>query len=181
MTSKLKTDVLETSSGSGTIALNNQLSGMTTESMPSGSVVQVQTFLLGGTDFAISTTTETVLEWGPTFTKKYANSKLVCHLQWFGYYSASPSYWWLRAMVNGTNVSCASSSDVFRGSGTVMTHNQTQYSYGVAAHQQWNCHFWDDQNTTTAALTFSFRQNASGTFQIWGTGGPKLIITEIKQ
>jgi hypothetical protein len=41
MTSKLKTDVLETVSGSGTIALTNQLSGMTSASMPSGSVIQV--------------------------------------------------------------------------------------------------------------------------------------------
>ena len=57
MTSKLKTDVLETVSGSGTIALTNQLSGMTHASvpvlttshlpalthaqMPSGSVIQV--------------------------------------------------------------------------------------------------------------------------------------------
>jgi len=49
MTSKLKTDVLETVSGSGTIALTNQLSGMTTASlpalgsaqMPSGSVLQM--------------------------------------------------------------------------------------------------------------------------------------------
>ena len=49
MTSKLKLDVLETGSGSGTIALNNQLSGMTAASlptltsaeMPSGSVLQM--------------------------------------------------------------------------------------------------------------------------------------------
>jgi hypothetical protein len=36
MTSKLKTDVLETVSGSGTIALTNQLSGMTSASLPTG-------------------------------------------------------------------------------------------------------------------------------------------------
>ena len=49
MTSKLKTDILETVSGSGTIALTNQLSGMTSASLPTltsaemaaGSVVQV--------------------------------------------------------------------------------------------------------------------------------------------
>ena len=49
MASKLKTDILETVSGSGTIALTNQLSGMTTASlptltsteMPTGSVLQV--------------------------------------------------------------------------------------------------------------------------------------------
>ena len=40
MTSKLKTDVLETVSGSGTIALTNQLTGMTSTSMPSGSLLQ---------------------------------------------------------------------------------------------------------------------------------------------
>ena len=40
MTSKLKTDILETVSGSGTIALTNQLSGMTDASMPAGNVVQ---------------------------------------------------------------------------------------------------------------------------------------------
>ena len=44
MTSKLKTDVLETVSGSGTIALTNQLSGMTSASMPSGSVLQVVSY-----------------------------------------------------------------------------------------------------------------------------------------
>ena len=49
MASKIKVDTLETANGSGTIALSNQLSGMTTASlpalgsaqMPSGSVLQV--------------------------------------------------------------------------------------------------------------------------------------------
>ena len=49
MTSKLKTDVLETVSGSGTIALTNQLSGMTSASVPTGSVLQVvQSVLTSG-------------------------------------------------------------------------------------------------------------------------------------
>ena len=49
MASKIKVDTLETANGSGTIALSNQLTGMTTASlpalgsaqMPSGSVLQV--------------------------------------------------------------------------------------------------------------------------------------------
>ena len=49
MTSKLKTDILETGSGSGTIALNNQLSGMTSASVPSGSVLQVVSTTLTNT------------------------------------------------------------------------------------------------------------------------------------
>jgi hypothetical protein len=57
MTSKLKTDVLETVSGSGTIALTNQLSGMTSASVPSGSVLQVKNFAL--TETFVMTTAAT--------------------------------------------------------------------------------------------------------------------------
>jgi hypothetical protein len=41
MASKIKVDELETTSGSGTITLSNQLSGLTSASMPTGSVLQV--------------------------------------------------------------------------------------------------------------------------------------------
>ena len=58
MTSKLKTDVLETVSGSGTIALTNQLSGMTSASMPSGSVIQVANLVID-TESTVSSTSWT--------------------------------------------------------------------------------------------------------------------------
>ena len=41
MASKIKVDQLETADGTGTIALQNQLSGMTNASMPTGAVLQV--------------------------------------------------------------------------------------------------------------------------------------------
>ena len=41
MAAKIKVDQIETVDGSGTIALQNQLSGMTGASMPTGSVLQV--------------------------------------------------------------------------------------------------------------------------------------------
>ena len=41
MASKIKVDQLETADGSGTIALQNQLSGLASSSMPTGSVLQV--------------------------------------------------------------------------------------------------------------------------------------------
>jgi hypothetical protein len=41
MASKIKVDQIQTADGSGTIALQNQLSGMTTASLPTGSVLQV--------------------------------------------------------------------------------------------------------------------------------------------
>ena len=41
MASKIKVDQIQTADGTGTIALQNQLSGMTSASMPTGSVLQV--------------------------------------------------------------------------------------------------------------------------------------------
>jgi len=41
MASKIKVDQIQTGDGTGTIALQNQLSGMTGASMPTGSVLQV--------------------------------------------------------------------------------------------------------------------------------------------
>jgi hypothetical protein len=76
MTSKLKTDVLETVSGSGTIALTNQLSGMTSASVPSGSVLQ----LIQGTystTTTLSTTTYTDSGLSATITPSYTSSKIL--------------------------------------------------------------------------------------------------------
>ena len=41
MASKIKVDQIQTADGSGTISLQNQLSGMTSASLPTGSVLQV--------------------------------------------------------------------------------------------------------------------------------------------
>ena len=97
MTSKLKTDVLETVSGSGTIALTNQLSGMTSASMPSGSVVQMVSSQLASshvssaTSFAdiislsitpTSTTSKIIIEFTGVFYKNNTGSG-----------NAGKSYW----------------------------------------------------------------------------------------
>ena len=76
MTSKLKTDVLETVSGSGTIALTNQLSGMTSASVPSGSVLQV---IVGtdNTELTLATTTYTDTGLSATITPSATNSKIL--------------------------------------------------------------------------------------------------------
>ena len=55
MASKIKVDQLETADGSGTIALQNQLSGLTTASLPTGSVLQMQTYEFNGTESFTST------------------------------------------------------------------------------------------------------------------------------
>ena len=54
MASKIKVDQIQTADGSGTIALQNQLSGLTSASMPTGSVLQV---VHGGTATAVNVST----------------------------------------------------------------------------------------------------------------------------
>ena len=83
MTSKLKTDILETVSGSGTIALTNQFSGMTSASvplldhtkMPAGSVLQMVRTSTNSSP-SITTTSTSFVPTGiiATITPLYANS-----------------------------------------------------------------------------------------------------------
>jgi len=77
MTSKLKTDVLETVSGSGTIALTNQLSGMTSASVPAGSVLQVINFR--STGFNTATTSTSYVDTGveAAITPSSTSSKIL--------------------------------------------------------------------------------------------------------
>jgi len=77
MASKLKTDILETVSGSGTIALTNQLSGMTGASMPSGSVIQVVGTKSGATFTSTSTSYVELPHLRCSITTLSANSKIL--------------------------------------------------------------------------------------------------------
>ena len=85
MTSKLKTDILETVSGSGTIALTNQLSGMTSASVPSGSVLQVVNFIsTAKTSQTIVTSDTLVSDITKSITPLGDNSKFLVNIRWFG-------------------------------------------------------------------------------------------------
>jgi hypothetical protein len=84
MTSKLKTDVLETVSGSGTIALTNQLSGMTYESMAAGSVVQVVTVRSDDLVTYSGANSYHLTPLNITIVPKYANSKLIIQFNFSG-------------------------------------------------------------------------------------------------
>jgi len=85
MASKLKTDVLETVSGSGTIALTNQLSGMTAASvpllthaqMPAGSVIQVVGTKSGAQFSSSSTSYVELTHLRYSITTLSANSKIL--------------------------------------------------------------------------------------------------------
>jgi len=77
MASKIKVDQIQTADGTGTIALQNQLSGLTSASMPTGSVLQVvsdestSAFSTSSTSFvAVSNLTGVI-------TTTQANSKIL--------------------------------------------------------------------------------------------------------
>jgi len=82
MASKIKVDQIQTADGSGTITLQNQLSGMTTASlpalgaaqMPTGSVLQV-VHTENGTKQTLNDTTAKLIE--TSITMKGANSSLL--------------------------------------------------------------------------------------------------------
>jgi len=76
MASKIKVDELETIDGSGTIALQNQLSGMTSASMPAGSVVQYG-FAANGDYLQLSNTSWVSSGVTTEFTPLLSSSKLI--------------------------------------------------------------------------------------------------------
>ena len=90
MASKIKVDTLETANGSGTIALSNQLSGMTSASMPSGSVLQVQ-YMYSGLD--ISSTSQTYSDTGinVSITPTSTSSKILAFAHIGGTYKSADS------------------------------------------------------------------------------------------
>jgi hypothetical protein len=75
MVSKVKVDAIESTTGSGTIALNNQFSGMTASSMPTGSVLQVVQTVHGT---YLNSTSGSFVDTGlaATITPKFSSSKI---------------------------------------------------------------------------------------------------------
>jgi hypothetical protein len=76
MASKIKVDELETVDGTGTIALQNQISGMTSASMPTGSMLQV---VNAKTNTQVSMSSATLTDTGltATITPSSTSSKIL--------------------------------------------------------------------------------------------------------
>ena len=89
MASKIKVDQLETADGTGTIALQNQLSGLTTASvptldytkMPAGSIIQYASNTSGGTSYLTTSTSYVDAGHDILFTPHLSNSKIHVVLQ----------------------------------------------------------------------------------------------------
>ena len=193
MTSKLKTDVLETGSGSGTIALNNQLSGMTAASMPSGSVLQVVNFIsTAKTSQTMSTTDTIVSDITKSITPLAANSKFLVNIRWFG---ESQTAWNIifNIHMDGTRVNVNGGTAFYTGLATLAS----AYGSGADDDSTPNTANFSTLVTTSApagtALVFKLVASSGSGYTLWtnrvfGSAGgsgyesftSEIIITEIK-
>jgi hypothetical protein len=128
MTSKLKTDVLETVSGSGTIALTNQLSGMTSASMPSGSVLQVVSYYTAAqTAQTMSTSDQVINSMSKVITPLGANSKFLVQVRWVGEITSGQDVCF-NIQMNGTRVNSGGGRAYYLGMGMLSYHLQNDNS-----------------------------------------------------
>ena len=168
MTSKLKTDVLETVSGSGTIALTNQLSGMTSASMPSGSVLQV---INASTSTSVGNAGSGWADAGivATITPSSTSSKILILVDGQGF------------EINQTSIGFA--TRLLRGSTSLSEFNQyASYTY---LNNTTNVGInYLDSPSTTSATTYKvqvIRSGASGTARAQANGSMSTItLMEIK-
>jgi hypothetical protein len=128
MTSKLKTDVLETVSGSGTIALTNQLSGMTSASVPSGSVLQVVSYYTAAqTAQTMSTSDQVINSMSKVITPLGANSKFLVQVRWVGEITSGQDVCF-NIQMNGTRVNSGGGRGYYLGMGMLSYHLQNDNS-----------------------------------------------------
>ena len=173
MTSKLKTDILETVSGSGTIALTNQLSGMTSASVPAGSVVQMVANYHEATAHVATTSTSFVAMGSPyelSITPKFSNSLIVVEVQ------------------NGMAHPKANTGlmmMITKGGTPMQTPTYPNYNYSAIDHYLPVSIIASGVSGGTSAITYgvSFRVDGNGTSSraIHTGGNYHIKITEIKQ
>ena len=153
MASKIKVDQLETADGTGTIALQNQLSGMTSASMPTGAVLQVVTATTATEVSTTSTSFVALSNLTLSITPSSASSKIFLiltvphYIGNVGYHVSSTIF---RGTTSGTNLGNAS-----WGFGSI--HNGTG---GGAILGNVSGNYLDSPSTTSAqTYTVGFRVN----------------------
>ena len=181
MTSKLKTDVLETVSGSGTIALTNQLSGMTSASvpvlteaqMPVGSVLQV--IQTSSHNQQVSTTSTSYVASGiiATITPKYANSLILVSWNSSMTYSGALFGGIIFVNIGGAGYNQMAGSSTYHMGYINTTYNNYSPTHVDVQHQ---C-------TNTSTLNFQpyIKTTASTAHLVHPGASYALTLTEIKQ
>tara|TARA_R110002074_G_scaffold63582_1_gene152332 strand:+ start:186 stop:752 length:567 start_codon:yes stop_codon:yes gene_type:complete len=187
MTSKLKTDVLETVSGSGTIALTNQLSGMTSASVPSGSVLQVVGYVSTAQVSQTITSSDTLVsDISKAITPLGANSKFLVNVRWLGEVTSSHDVSF-NIQMDGTRVNVNGGGRMYGLANPVQSYTSINDSSTPE-----NANFQTVVSTSSVigtAITFRLVADCGSNRTMWTNrcfgvgneqGTSEIIITEIK-
>ena len=172
MASKIKVDQIQTADGTGTIALQNQLSGMTSASMPTGSVLQVvENVYSTAVQYGGQTMTDTGLT--ATITPSSTSSKILVMVN--------------QPLTVSTDTStsrdiafsiCRGSTEILAGTGDAKADSGTTHRYPA-----YNSLKKLDSPNTTSAVTYKtrFKVNAGScdVFAQQHGGSSTMILMEI--
>ena len=160
---------------SGATGVNKvQTGAIETGDLPAGSILQVQNFAITNDQTLANTTEVTLTDWDFTITKVANNSKIVCFFKFYAYYASSPTYCWIRALANGSNVTSASGWN-----GAIWTNSSLAFTFSNGAHQQENGMFYDTTNASSVNFTFKVDQQNTGNLEFWGAGSHQFTFMEI--
>ena len=152
MASKIKVDQLETADGTGTIALQNQLSGMTGVSMPTGSVLQVVSAASASEETTTSSSFQESGNLTVNITPTSASSKfwIVASFEGYNNTASAISYYTLSRLISG-------GADTNLGGTSGMAHTRQSSNTNESPIAM---NYLDSPNTTTA-LTYRCKLKAS--------------------
>jgi len=182
MASKIKVDQIQTGDGTGTIALQNQLSGMTTASMPTGSLSQLQ-YTSGTTNLTATSTTKVSLI-SVSITPQSASSKLKITLQadW-QHASGNDAHIWLSRNDGSGIYNAITDGSWSTTAGNDQAMWQYYYKGSVTTNAvQSNVQVWVCDAKVSTAITFEVWLGVVGTGQVAiGPNNPRqqLIVEEI--
>tara|TARA_R110001632_G_scaffold18114_4_gene56517 strand:+ start:976 stop:1476 length:501 start_codon:yes stop_codon:yes gene_type:complete len=159
MASKIKVDQIQTGDGTGTIALQNQLSGMTSASMPTGSVLQVVSGSGGG---VVNSSSNSFVDTGlsAAITPSATSSKILIIVDQ-NLASGGAGYW--------------TGFGIFRGSTAIKETSYIQRPGGSHLHTQVAYNYLDSPNTTSATTYKTMFKASSGTAQTNDNSAPSTI------
>jgi hypothetical protein len=174
MASKIKVDQIQTADGTGTIALQNQLSGMTTASLPTittdklgtGAILQVVTDIhVSGSHHSTSSTSYIDSQLSASITPKFSNSKIIIVVN-LGVQAPDQGYAWARVLRDAS----ALGGEAWIGSsgGTI---------YGSLNST------WEDTPSSTSACTYKIQvktQSTAGYYYHHAGIPSSLTLMEIK-
>ena len=172
MASKIKVDQLETADGSGTIALQNQLSGLASASMPTGSVLQVVENVYST---AVSSGTTSMVDTGltATITPSSTSSKILVMVNQPLHISTDTT----SSRDIAFNI-CRGSTEILAGTGEARNDSSSTQRYPA-----YNSLKKLDSPNTTSATTYKtqFKLNAqqSDIFAQQHGGSSTMILMEI--